>query len=69
VTATLVGDKVVLTAKISGCAEKAATLDKDIKRALKAAQRSCDQPDASGGQGRGGVNAEIYTVAYTFSHF
>jgi hypothetical protein len=30
--------KVVLSVKISGCAEKAATLDKDIKRALKAAQ-------------------------------
>jgi hypothetical protein len=30
--------KVVLSVKISGCAQKAGTLDKDVKRAVKAAQ-------------------------------
>ena len=30
--------KVVLSVKISGCAQKAGTLDKDVKRAVKASQ-------------------------------
>src|ERR1017187_7452314 len=45
--------KVVLSVKISGCAQKAGTLDKDVKGS-QGGPRSRDQPDAPGGQGRGG---------------
>ena len=47
-------DKVVLGVKISGCAEKAGTLDKDVKRAVKAAQDhaiNLTLQRAKGGQG------------------
>jgi len=61
--------KVVLSVKISGCGQKAGTLDKDLKRVVKAAQENAinlTRQRAKEGQGR---KAEIYTVAYTVSHF
>ena len=61
--------KVVRNVKNSGCAQKAATLDEDIKMIVKAARdRAINLRHlvAKEGQGR---NVEIYTVAYTVSHF
>jgi hypothetical protein len=56
-----------LNVKISGCGQKAATLDEDVKRVVKATQEhaiNLTRRRAKEGQGR---NAESYTVTYTVS--
>ena len=61
--------KVVLSVKISGCAQKAGTLDKDVKDS-QGGPRSRDQPDAPGGQGRGGVKRlNLHSRLHSFTIF
>src|ERR1039457_2636425 len=61
--------KVFLSAKISGCAQKAGTLDKGRQKGSHGGPRSRDHlTRLVAKEGQGGT-LEIYTVAYTVSHF